>query len=193
MVKKTLMRTPINGARLTSRFGRRKHPILGYTKLHKGIDFAAPIGTRVFAAGNGIITKIGWNGTRTKGYGKYIRIKHNKKYSTAYAHLYRFKKGLKVGSRVKQGQVIGYVGTTGGSTGPHLHYEILKKGRQINPLTATISYPTNVLKGKKLREFQTNVKEIDKTINDYIEKNNTNDNIDFFDQIDNNINTNNEE
>jgi len=124
--RRALMRTPINGARLSSGYGKRKHPILGYTKMHKGIDFAAPTGTPIFAAGNGTIAKIGRNG----GYGNYILIRHNDSYDTAYAHMNGFAKGLKQGSRVKQGDVIGYVGTTGRSTGPHLHYEILKNNTQ---------------------------------------------------------------
>ncbi|MEL0107687.1 MAG: M23 family metallopeptidase [Rhodospirillaceae bacterium] len=128
--RKALMRTPIDGARLSSGFGRRRHPILGYTKMHRGVDFAAPRGTPIYAAGDGVIRKIGWNG----GYGRYIRIRHNRTHSTAYAHLHRFARGLKRGNRVRQGQVIGYVGTTGRSTGPHLHYEILRAGRQVNPL-----------------------------------------------------------
>ena len=108
----------------------RKHPISGFNKLHKGVDFAAPIGTPVYAGGNGIIDYIGRNGS----YGKYIRIRHNNEYKTAYAHLSNFKKGITKGKRVNQGEVIAYVGTTGKSTGPHLHYEILYKNKQINPM-----------------------------------------------------------
>ena len=126
--KKTLMKTPLNGARLSSGFGNRKHPILGFTKMHKGVDFAAPIGTPIFAAGDGIIEYSGWNGA----YGKYIRIKHNGTFKTAYAHLSKIYK--KKGTRIKQGEIIGTLGSTGRSTGPHLHYEILVSGRQINPL-----------------------------------------------------------
>ena len=126
--KKTLMKTPLNGARLSSGFGNRKHPILGFTKMHKGVDFAAPVGTPIFAAGDGIIEYSGWNGA----YGKYIRIKHNGTFKTAYAHLSKIYK--KKGTRIKQGDVIGALGSTGRSTGPHLHYEILISGRQINPL-----------------------------------------------------------
>lgn len=128
--RKALLRTPIDGARLSSGFGRRRHPILGYNKMHRGVDFAAPRGTPIYAAGDGIIKRIGRNG----GYGRYIRIRHNRRHSTAYAHLYRFAHGLKRGKRVRQGQVIGYVGTSGRSTGPHLHYEILRAGRQVNPM-----------------------------------------------------------
>ncbi len=146
--RRALMRTPINGARLSSGYGKRKHPILGYTKMHKGIDFAAPTGTPVFAAGNGTIAKIGRNG----GYGNYILLRHNDSYDTAYAHLNGFAKGLKQGSRVKQGDVIAYVGTTGRSTGPHLHYEILKDHVQVNPMK--VKMPSGkTLKGNELKRF----------------------------------------
>lgn len=146
--RRALMRTPINGARLSSGYGQRKHPILGYTKMHKGIDFAAPRGTPIFAAGNGTIAKIGRNG----GYGNYIMIRHNDSYDTAYAHMKGFAKGLKQGARVKQGDVIGYVGTTGRSTGPHLHYEILKNNVQVNPIK--IKMPSGKkLKGEELDTF----------------------------------------
>ncbi|MEQ8392938.1 MAG: M23 family metallopeptidase [Thalassospira sp.] len=146
--RRALMRTPINGARLSSGYGKRKHPILGYTKMHKGIDFAAPRGTPIFAAGNGTIDKIGRNG----GYGNYIRIRHNDSYDTAYAHMKGFAKGLKQGSRVKQGDIIGYVGTTGRSTGPHLHYEILKNNAQVNPIR--VKMPSGkTLEGKELKTF----------------------------------------
>ena len=128
-VKKALLKTPVNGARISSRFGYRRHPILAYTKLHTGIDFAAPRGTPVFAAGGGVVEYVGRKGS----YGKYIRIRHNSKYKTAYAHLSRYKRRLRKGSRVKQGQVIAYVGTTGRSTGPHLHYEVLFKKQKNQP------------------------------------------------------------
>ncbi|RJF86310.1 M23 family peptidase [Oleomonas cavernae] len=128
-VRKALLRTPIDGARISSGFGMRRHPILGYSKMHKGLDFAAPTGTPILAAGDGVIDKIG----RAGAYGNYVRLRHDGKYSTAYAHMSRFARGLKPGSRVRQGQTIGYVGTTGRSTGPHLHYEILTAGKQINP------------------------------------------------------------
>src|SRR5690606_12372603 len=117
------------GARLSSGFGMRRHPVIGYNKMHKGLDFAAPTGTPIYAAGDGRITVRGRRG----GYGNYIRIRHNNGFDTAYAHMKGFKSGLSVGSRVKQGQVIGYVGTTGQSTGPHLHYEVLQNGTQVNP------------------------------------------------------------
>jgi murein DD-endopeptidase MepM/ murein hydrolase activator NlpD len=148
-VRRTLMRTPIDGARLSSGFGMRKHPILGYSKMHKGTDFAAPSGTPIYAAGNGSIVKAGRNG----GYGNYIRIRHNSRYQTAYAHLKGFAKGIKSGARVEQGQIIGYVGTTGRSTGPHLHYEVLVDGTQVNP--RNIKLPTGLtLEGTELARFQ---------------------------------------
>ncbi|WP_291060056.1 M23 family metallopeptidase [Hyphomonas sp.] len=128
---KFLMKTPINGARISSSFGKRKHPISGYTKLHKGTDFAAPTGTPVYAAGNGTVEKA----SRYGGYGNYIKIKHTGGYKTAYAHLSRYAKGIKAGAKVKQGDVIGYVGSTGASTGPHLHYEVYVKGEPVNVMS----------------------------------------------------------
>ena len=128
-IRKTLMKTPIDGARLSSGFGRRIHPILGYSKMHKGVDFAAKTGTPIYAAGDGVIERANNYG----GYGKYIRIRHNSEYKTAYAHLNKFARKIRKGVNVKQGQVIGYVGSTGRSTGPHLHYEILLNDKQINP------------------------------------------------------------
>ena len=147
-VRKALMRTPIDGARLTSGFGRRRHPILGYTKVHTGSDFAAPRGTPFYAAGDGTIVKLGWAG----GYGKYIRIRHNSNYQTAYAHMQRFARGLGIGSRVRQGQIIGYVGTSGLSSGPHLHYEVHYNGRPVNPLKLQLATGQK-LNGLDLREF----------------------------------------
>lgn len=147
-VRKTLMRTPIDGARLSSRFGKRRHPILGYTRLHAGVDFAAPRGTPIYAAGNGTIVSAGTNG----GYGKYIRIRHNGTFQTAYAHMSKYARGSRKGARVKQGQIIGYVGTTGRSTGPHLHYEVLRNGRQINPRSVRIPSGEK-LKGAELEKF----------------------------------------
>lgn len=147
-VRKTLMRTPVDGARLSSRFGKRRHPILGYTRMHAGVDFAAPTGTPIYAAGDGTVVQAGRNG----GYGNYIRIRHNGTYQTAYAHLSGFAKRTRNGARVKQGQVIGYIGTTGRSTGPHLHYEVLKNGRQINPRSVRIPSGEK-LKGKELERF----------------------------------------
>lgn len=155
-VRKALMRTPIDGARLSSRFGRRRHPILGYTKMHKGIDFAAPRGTRIMAAGNGVVVAAGRNG----GYGLYVRIRHNTTYSTAYAHMRSIAKGVRRGRRVRQGQTIGYVGSTGRSTGPHLHYEVLRNNRQINPLG--LKLPTGrKLRGAELKRFRAAKAEID--------------------------------
>lgn len=148
-VRKALMKTPIDGARLSSRFGKRRHPILGYTKIHRGVDFAAPRGTPIMAAGRGTVEVAGWNG----GYGRYIRIRHNGRYKTAYAHLTRIASGVKPGKRVRQGQVIGYVGSTGRSTGPHLHYEVHADGRQINPLGLKLPSGRK-LSGNELARFQ---------------------------------------
>ena len=156
-VRKALMRTPIDGARLSSRFGKRKHPILGYTRLHAGADFAAPSGTPIYAAGNGVIEAIGRNG----GYGNYIRLRHNGTYHTAYAHLKGYARGLKKGTRVRQGQVIGYVGSTGRSTGPHLHYEVHRNRKQINPLTLKLPSGEK-LAGERLAEFQTHREQVDR-------------------------------
>jgi murein DD-endopeptidase MepM/ murein hydrolase activator NlpD len=153
--KKALMRTPIDGARLSSGFGKRRHPILGYNKMHKGLDFAAPRGTPIYAAGNGSIQHAGRNGA----YGNFVLIRHNADYSTAYAHMKRVNTAK--GRRVKQGQIIGYVGTTGRSTGPHLHYEIRRAGRQVNPFR--IKMPSGrKLSGKELAAFQTARAQIDR-------------------------------
>ncbi len=146
--RKALMKTPVDGARLSSRYGKRRHPILGYTTMHRGVDFAAPSGTRVMAAGDGTVERAGRNGA----YGKYVRIRHNGTYKTAYAHLKGYARGIKAGKRVRQGQTIGYVGSTGRSTGPHLHYEIHRNGRQINPLS--LKLPTGkTLEGQELARF----------------------------------------
>ena len=131
---RTLMRTPVNGARLSSRYGMRRHPVTGFNAMHRGIDFAVPTGTPILAAGSGHIEMAGWNGS----YGKYVRIRHNSTYKTAYAHLSRVEPGLRRGSAIQQGEVIGYVGSTGRSTGPHLHYEIMVNNRQVNPLTVQL-------------------------------------------------------
>lgn len=139
---KFLMKTPINGARISSNFGTRRHPISGYTRLHKGTDFAAPTGTPVYAAGSGTIQRASWNG----GYGNFIKIKHTRGYETAYAHLSRYASGLKSGRKVRQGEVIGYVGSTGASTGPHLHYEVYIDGKPVNAMS--LKLPT----GRKLAE-----------------------------------------
>ncbi len=148
-VKKALMKTPINGARLSSSFGMRKHPILGYNKMHKGTDFAAPLGTPVMASGDGIIIKARWCG----GGGNCVKIKHNSTYQTVYAHLSKFGRGIKKGVRVKQGRIIGYVGSTGMSTGPHLHYEVIKNGKKIN--SQTLKLPSGkILKGNERKRFE---------------------------------------
>ncbi|WP_282604172.1 M23 family metallopeptidase [Pelagibius sp. Alg239-R121] len=165
-VRKALLRTPVDGARLSSGFGRRKHPILGYTRMHKGLDFAAPRGTPIYAAGDGVIERAGRNGS----YGKYVRIRHHSSYKTAYAHMKGFAKGVKKGKRVKQGQVIGYVGTTGRSTGPHLHYEVLRDNKQVNP--RKIKLPAGEkLKKKDLKNFQSHRAEIDQLREDVIARN----------------------
>jgi murein DD-endopeptidase MepM/ murein hydrolase activator NlpD len=150
--KRQLMRTPIDGARLTSRYGVRRHPILGYTKMHKGVDFGARSGTPVMAAGSGVVEKAAWFG----GYGRYVRVKHANSYSTAYAHLSRFARGIQPGARVRQGQVIGYVGSSGRSTGPHLHYEVMAKAKQINPMGVKIPTGRN-LAGADLAAFESEV------------------------------------
>ncbi len=148
-VKKSILKTPLDGARISSNFGMRKHPISGFNKMHKGVDFAAPIGTPIYAGGNGIIEYVGRNG----GYGKYIRIRHNNGYKTAYAHLSNYKKGISKGVRVNQGEVIGYVGSTGNSTGPHLHYEIIYQNKHINPLK--LKLPSGkILEGEELEKFK---------------------------------------
>tara|TARA_R100000005_G_scaffold77714_1_gene44915 strand:+ start:372 stop:1790 length:1419 start_codon:yes stop_codon:yes gene_type:complete len=147
-VRKSLMRTPIDGARLTSGFGKRKHPVLGYTKMHRGVDFGARTGTPIMAAGNGVVEFAARNG----GYGNYVRIRHNNSYKTAYAHMSKYGKGIRKGAQVKQGQIIGYVGTTGRSTGPHLHYEVHKNGTQINPLSVKLPAGRK-LEGKMLTAF----------------------------------------
>ena len=148
-IEKALMKTPINGARLSSTFGMRKHPILGYNKMHRGTDFAAPTGTPIMASGSGIIEQVGWNGA----YGKYIRIKHNSKYKTAYAHLNGYARGIKKGAKVRQGQIIGYVGSTGRSTGPHLHYEVLVNGKRMN--SQRLKLPSGrTLRGKDREKFE---------------------------------------
>ena len=146
-IKKALMKTPINGARLSSSFGMRKHPIDGYNKMHRGTDFAAPKGTPIMASGDGIIVRAKWCG----GGGNCIKIKHNSTYSTVYAHMSKFASGMKKGVRVKQGQVIGYVGSTGKSTGPHLHYEVIKNGKKIN--SQTLKLPSGKILTAKSREL----------------------------------------
>ena len=150
-MRKTLMKTPINGARLSSSFGKRKHPILGFTKMHTGTDFAAPMGTPILASGDGIVTRAKWCG----GGGNCVKIKHNRVYQTVYAHMSKFGRGIKKGARVKQGQVIGYVGSTGLSTGPHLHYEVIENGRKIN--SQKLKLPSGkILKGDQRKTFEVN-------------------------------------
>ena len=155
-IRKTLMKTPINGARLSSSYGKRKHPILGYTKMHTGTDFAAPTGTPIMASGDGKVTKAGWCG----GGGNCVKIKHNSTYQTVYAHMSKFGKGIKKGVRVKQGQIIGYVGSTGMSTGPHLHYEVIENGKKIN--SQKLKLPSGkILKGKQRKNFEVSKIKID--------------------------------
>ncbi len=155
-VKKALMKTPINGARLSSPFGMRKHPIDGFNKMHRGTDFAAPMGTPIMASGDGVITKAGWCG----GGGNCIKIKHNSTYQTVYAHMSKFARGMKTGVRVKQGQTIGYVGSTGKSTGPHLHYEVIVNGKKVN--SQKLKLPSGkILKGKERKQFETNKIKLD--------------------------------
>ncbi len=156
-IRKTLMKTPVDGARMSSGFGMRRHPIQGYNKMHKGVDFAAPTGTPIYAAGDGVVEMAGRRG----GYGNYIRIRHNGQLKTAYAHMSRFASGVSTGSRVRQGDVIGYVGTTGASTGPHLHYEVLLNGVQVNPRGLNLPIG-EVLEGEQLRIFQAHIREIDR-------------------------------
>ena len=149
-VKKALMKTPINGARLSSPFGMRKHPIDGFNKMHRGTDFAAPMGTPIMASGDGVVKKAGWCG----GGGNCVVLKHNSAYQTVYAHMSKFAKGVRKGLRVKQGQIIGYVGSTGKSTGPHLHYEVIVNGKKIN--SQTLKLPSGkVLKGNERELFET--------------------------------------
>jgi len=149
-VKKALMKTPINGARLSSPFGMRKHPIDGYNKMHKGTDFAAPMGTPIMASGDGIVKKVGWCG----GGGNCVKIRHNSTYQTVYAHMSKFARGIKNGVRVKQGQTIGYVGSTGKSTGPHLHYEVIVNGKKVN--SQKLKLPSGkILKGNERKLFET--------------------------------------
>ena len=148
-VKKALMKTPINGARLSSPFGMRKHPIDGFNKMHRGTDFAAPIGTPIMASGDGVVKKAGWCG----GGGNCVKIRHNSTYQTVYAHMSKFARGIKTGVRVKQGQTIGYVGSTGKSTGPHLHYEVIVNGKKVN--SQKLKLPSGkILKGNHRKLFE---------------------------------------
>ena len=148
-ITKSLMKTPINGARLSSSFGMRKHPILGYNKMHRGTDFAAPSGTPIMASGSGTVTRARWCG----GGGNCVKIKHNSTYETIYAHMKAFAKGIKEGRKVRQGQIIGYVGSTGLSTGPHLHYEVLVNGKKVN--SQKLKLPSGkILKGEERKQFE---------------------------------------
>ena len=148
-ITKSLMKTPINGARLSSSFGMRKHPILGYNKMHRGTDFAAPSGTPIMASGSGTVTRARWCG----GGGNCVKIKHNSTYETIYAHMKAFAKGIKEGRKVKQGQIIGYVGSTGLSTGPHLHYEVIVNGKKVN--SQRLKLPSGkILKGEERKQFE---------------------------------------
>ena len=148
-ITKSLMKTPINGARLSSSYGMRKHPILGYNKMHRGTDFAAPTGTPIMASGSGTVTRARWCG----GGGNCVKIKHNSTYETVYAHMKSFAKGIKEGRKVKQGQIIGYVGSTGLSTGPHLHYEVIVNGKKVN--SQRLKLPSGkILKGEERKQFE---------------------------------------
>ena len=148
-ITKSLMKTPINGARLSSSYGMRKHPILGYNKMHRGTDFAAPSGTPIMASGSGTVIRARWCG----GGGNCVKIKHNSTYETIYAHMKSFAKGIKEGRKVKQGQIIGYVGSTGMSTGPHLHYEVIVNGKKVN--SQKLKLPSGkILKGEERKEFE---------------------------------------
>ncbi len=149
-IQKALMKTPINGARLSSPFGMRKHPIDGFNKMHRGTDFAAPMGTPIMASGSGVVKKAGWCG----GGGNCVMIRHNSTYETIYAHMSKFANGIRNGKRVKQGQIIGFVGSTGKSTGPHLHYEVLINGKRVN--SQTLKLPSGkILKGDERKIFET--------------------------------------
>jgi murein DD-endopeptidase MepM/ murein hydrolase activator NlpD len=158
--KKFLVRKPVNNAIMRSGFGGRRHPILGYTKMHTGVDWSAPYGTPIFASGNGMIEKVGWEG----GYGKYIRVKHNNGYETAYGHMSAYAKGMEPGKRVRQGQVIGFVGSTGLSTGAHVHYEILVNGRFVDPMRVRLPRGRS-LEGTMLAGFEKARDQIDTQMN----------------------------
>jgi murein DD-endopeptidase MepM/ murein hydrolase activator NlpD len=163
-VQRLLLRTPVDGARLTSRFGARRHPILGYTRMHRGVDFGTPSGTPIYAAGDGTVELIG----AQRGYGRVIRLRHSGRLSTAYAHMSRFAR-LKKGARVKQGDVIGYVGSSGMATGPHLHYEVLVAGAQVNPLSVDLPTGTT-LAGRDRAEFKRRVEAIDRQLRQLTEE-----------------------
>lgn len=158
-VKKALLRTPINGAHVTSGFGMRMHPLLGYSKMHKGVDFGAPTGTPIYAAGDGVVEEAGRKG----GYGNFVKLRHNKSYATAYGHASRLAKGIHKGTHVRQGQVIAYVGSTGQSTGPHLHYEVIMGSAPVNP--AGVKFRTGqTLAGREFAAFKKEKKQIETTL-----------------------------
>lgn len=159
--KKALMKTPIEGARLSSHYGNRKHPVLGYNRLHKGTDFSAPTGTPIMAAGDGVVERASWFGS----FGNYVRLRHNGSYKTIYAHMSKYGRGIKKGVRVKQGQIIGYVGATGRVTGRHLHYEVHKDGTAVNPMS--LKMPSGIkLAGEPLKQFETIMASVQDRIND---------------------------
>ena len=155
-IRKTLMITPVDGARLSSRYGMRRHPVMGYSRMHKGLDFAAQTGTPIMAAGDGIVEFAGRKGS----YGKYIKIRHANEYKTAYGHMSRFAPGIRKGVRIKQGEIIGYVGSTGISTGPHLHYEVLYRNKNINPASIKTP-PGRTLKGEELEKFYHTIRDLE--------------------------------
>ena len=159
-LKKTLSRRPMQhqSGRISSYFGRRRHPIYKDIRVHWGIDYPAPKGSHIYAAGDGVVQVAQYR----SGYGNYVKIRHNSEYSTAYGHMNGFAKGIKPGTRVKQGQIIGYVGSTGRSTGPHLHYEVIQNGKRVNPLTIKASASEN-LRGQKLTAFKKEVAKINST------------------------------
>lgn len=164
-VRRSLLRTPVEGARMTSGFGMRRHPLLGYSKMHQGVDFGAPIGTPIYAAGAGVIEESRYNG----GYGKFILVRHNSEVQTAYGHMSRYASGIRPGARVNQGDVIGYVGNTGRSTGPHLHFEVRVHRKPVNPMS--VSMPIGrVLKGKTLDQFKNGQSKIRKEFGDLLQK-----------------------
>jgi murein DD-endopeptidase MepM/ murein hydrolase activator NlpD len=158
--KKFLVRKPVNNAIMRSGFGGRRHPILGYVKMHTGVDWATPYGTPIFASGNGVVEKVGWEG----GYGKYVRLKHNNGYETAYGHMSAYARGLEPGKRVRQGQVIGFVGSTGMSTGAHVHYEILVNGRFVDPIRIKLPRGRS-LEGPMLSNFEKERDRLDAMMN----------------------------
>lgn len=162
-IKGFLLRTPVDNARMTSRFGMRRHPILGYNRMHQGIDFGAGTGTPVFAAGDGVVVEA----RRWGGYGNWVRIRHAGGFETGYGHLSRFAKGLRAGQRVNQGQVVAYVGSTGASTGPHLHYEIWQRGKRVNPVGAKVPQGT-VLAGSELAAFRAQKARIDALVRNQV-------------------------